>query len=98
MNTMSAPARRPGSDSGKYTFQNARVGLAPRLAAAFTRSWSIARIEPSSGSTMNGSMMCTMPMRVPVRLCTSASGSSHRPSPMPHLLTRPCRCSSTSHA
>ena len=57
MNTMTDPAASPGIDSGKNTCQNARTGLAPRLAAAFSRSRSIARRLPYSGNTRNGSMM-----------------------------------------
>ena len=47
---------------------------------------------------MNGSMMCTMPMAVPVKLCTSRSGPSMSPMSDSHVLMSPRRCSSTSHA
>ncbi len=43
-------------------------------------------------------MMCTMPISVPVRLCTILTGSSQSPSPIAQSLTSPFFCSSTSQA
>ena len=69
----------PDSDSGKYTWRKACIGVAPRLAAACIRSRSILRIEPYSGNTRKGSMICAMPISVPVMLWTSLMGVSHSP-------------------
>ena len=58
-------------------WQEVSIRRAPRRPSG--RSRSMARIVAYSGSTRNGSMMCTMPISVPVRLCTRASGSSSTP-------------------
>ena len=47
---------------------------------------------------MNGSMMWTMPIVVPVKLCMSLRGASITPMSWSQLLTTPRRCSSTSQA
>ena len=47
---------------------------------------------------MNGSRMCVIAMITPVRLNSSASGCSIRPSAISARLTRPADCSSTIQA
>ena len=60
-NTMVAPAATPGSESGKYTRQNAVPGLAPSVAAARGRLRSMFSITASIVSTASGISACTMP-------------------------------------
>ena len=43
--TMTTPAARPGSDSGKKICQKVAVGLAPRFMPARRQSWSMIFIE-----------------------------------------------------
>ena len=61
MKTSSDPARMPGMLSGRNTKKNAMGRFAPRLQAPDSRLVSMRRITAKSGSTMNGSMMWTMP-------------------------------------
>lgn len=55
-------------------------------------------ITEYSGNTMKGSRMCTIAIYTPVRLNSSSTGESVRPSPISDLLIRPSFCSNTIHA
>ena len=87
--TITTPAARPGSVSGRTILRNTRACRAPSESDASSTSIGIAPIDAASGSTMNGSSTWTSPMMTPVAVKISRTGLSIRPMAMTARFSTP---------